>query len=137
MPDPSPITIIIKLLFRLFHSNTSPVKLPSSPSTTGSILATKRVTFKNLLSAQAQVNDTTNSPIKSPPVKVTMSQLAAQLSRPITITSSSSNLPSYTQALADQAQVKAIQSSPRPRLLVTAQNQSTLVRSLSDQSGNR
>ena len=45
-----------------------------------------------------------------------MSQLAAQLSRPITITSSSS-LPSYTQALADQAQVKAAQSSPRPRLL--------------------
>ena len=99
--------------------------------------ATKRVTFKNLLSAQAQVNDTSNSPIKSPPVKVTMSQLAAQLSRPITITSSSSNLPSYTQALADQAQGKTIQSSPRPRLLVTAQNQSTLVRSLSDQSGNR
>ena len=115
------------------------MKLPSSPSTAGSILATKRVTFKNLLSAQAQVqvNDTTNSPIKSPPVKVTMSQLAAQLSRPITITSSSSNLPSYTQALADQAQGKTIQSSPRPRLLVTAQNQSTLVRSLSDQSGNR
>ena len=32
----------------------------------------------------------------------------------------------------NQAQVKAIQSSPRPRLLVTAQNQSSLVRSVSD-----
>ena len=47
--------------------------------------ATKRVTFKNLLSAQAQVNDTSNSPIKSPPVKVTMSQLAAQIVNYITI----------------------------------------------------
>jgi hypothetical protein len=105
----------------------SPVKLPQSPN--NSSLHAKRVTLKNLLSAQAAQSSSAGiggsseavSPIKSPQVKVTMSQLAAQLSRPVTITSS---LPSYTQALADQAQAKAVQASPRPRLIVTPQHAS-------------
>ena len=115
-------------------SSTSPVKLPTTPqspsqsssaslltSSSSSTLLAKRVSLKNLLSAQAAQNSdgachgNSNSPIKSP-VKVTMSQLAAQLSRPVTITS---NLPSYTQAIADQ---KGTQASPRPRFIVTTQS---------------
>ena len=107
-------------LGNLCNSNSSsPVKLPQSPQSS-TLLAAKRVSLKNLLSAQANANQNSeaagsNSPIKSP-VKVTMSQLAAQLSRPVTITS---NLPSYTQAIAEQKGNQAI--SPRPRLIVTAQ----------------
>lgn len=122
--------------------NNSPVKLPNTPqSPNTSSLHAKRVSLKNLLSAQASQSSAAaagiapdNSPMKSPQVKVTMSQLAAQLSRPVTITS---NLPSYTQALADQAQVKAAQASPRPRLIVTAQHPppNSIVRSLSDSAG--
>lgn len=115
-------------------SNNSPVKLPNTPqSPSSSSLHAKRVSLKNLLSAQANQQQQQSSPssdIKPPQVKVTLSQLAAQLSRPVTITS---NLPSYSQALADQAQVKAAQASPRPRLIVTAQHHpNTLVRSISD-----
>ena len=107
-------------------SSTSPVKLPTTPqspsqsSSSSSTLLAKRVSLKNLLSAQAAQNSdgachgNSNSPIKSP-VKVTMSQLAAQLSRPVTITS---NLPSYTQAIAEH---KGTQASPRPRFIVTTQ----------------
>ena len=116
-------------------SITSPVKLPNTPqSPSSSALLAKRVTLKNLLSAQAAQSSNDSSPIKAQTqVKVTMSQLAAQLSRPVTI---ASNLPSYTQALADQAQVKAVQASPRPRLIVTAQHPpNSLVRSMSDSGG--
>lgn len=116
-------------------SITSPVKLPNTPqSPSSSALLAKRVTLKNLLSAQAAQTSNDSSPIKAQTqVKVTMSQLAAQLSRPVTI---ASNLPSYTQALADQAQGKAVQASPRPRLIVTAQHPpNSLVRSISDGGG--
>ena len=114
-------------------SSTSPVKLPTTPqspsqssaSSSSSTLLAKRVSLKNLLSAQAAQNSSdighSNSPIKSP-VKVTMSQLAAQLSRPVTITS---NLPSYTQAIAEQKgtsqQQQQTSQPPRQRLIVTTQ----------------
>jgi hypothetical protein len=143
---PVPQSSLANVALSSGSTTSSPVKFPTTPQspTTGSALLAKRVSLKNLLSAQVASgqpqSDSSSSPIKSPQqhtVKVTMSQLAAQLSRPVTITCSS-GLPTYTQALADQAQVKAAQSSPsRPMLLVTSQHhhqQPILMRSLSETS---
>ncbi len=135
----------------------SPVKLPTQPTpppltqvatpitnpNANSKLVAKQVTLQNILLAQQQQGGGQNNPPGSGDkmVKVSMSQLAAQLSRPsasgtatpVTITTGSGNLPSYSQALADQQQQKSIQSSPRARLLVT---QPQLVRSLSQPVSN-
>ena len=118
----------VKLQPASHPANVANIQAQSPQSST--LLAAKRVSLKNLLSAQANASGSggmhnsehigNNSPIKSPTVKVTMSQLAAQLSRPVTITS---NLPSYTQAIAEQK--AGSQSSPRPRLIVTAQQPPT------------
>jgi len=74
------------------------VPVPAS-SLVGQRLPTGRVTLQNLRSI----------PLQQQMVKVTLSQLAAQLARPV---QTSSSLPSYSQAIASQTN-PALQSSPR------------------------
>lgn len=90
-----------------------------STSVSNAKLLPNRVTLQNLLTSQV--------PLSSPSpqqqqIKVTVSQLAAQLSRPV-LNSTSVSLPTYTQALA-----QARATSPTTKLVLT--QQPNLVRSM-------
>ena len=78
--------------------------VPVPPSSlVGQRLASGRVTLQNLRSLPVQQQQ------QQQMVKVTLSQLAAQLARPV---QTSSSLPSYSQAIASQSN-PALQTSPR------------------------
>ena len=98
----------------------------SSTSASNAKLLSNRVTLQNLLTAQVQ-QPNPNQPQSLQPqaIKVTVSQLAAQLSRPVINSTATPSLPTYTQALA---QARAV--SPTSKLVLT-QQQTHVVRSLS------
>ena len=98
-----------------------------STSVSNAKLLSNRVTLQNLLTAQAQSPNQQQHQLQQQqqqPIKVTVSQLAAQLSRPM-LNSTPVSLPTYTQALA-----QARATSPTAKLVLT-QQQPHLVRSLS------
>ena len=94
-----------------------------STSASNTKLLSNRVTLQNLLSAQVQQSPNHQSGTPQP-IKVTVSQLAAQLSRPVLNSNASPSLPTYTQALA-----QARATSPTSKLVLT-QQQPQIVRSM-------
>ena len=106
---------------------TSPVKQSNIVAGNHTITTnptTNRVSIQNILNAQIQqpvslrqIQQHQNTSV-SPNVKVTLSQLAAQLQRPTSVVASvaSVSLPSYSQALAQTQQI-----SPGQRLVLAQQ----------------
>merc|ERR1719167_184227 len=106
---------------------TSPVKqsnIVAGNHTNTTNPTTNRVSIQNILNAQIQqpvalrqIQQHQNTSV-SPNVKVTLSQLAAQLQRPTSVVASvaSVSLPSYSQALAQTQQI-----SPGQRLVLAQQ----------------
>ena len=97
-------------------TNSSPAQLlPTVPvpaaSLVGQRLPTGKVTLQNM---RTVVGSSTPVSGAQQQVKVTMSQLAAQLARPVQ--ASSSNPPTYSQAVASGTAPATLQTSPRRRL---------------------